>query len=177
MESGGGGVTEHTLTCTDDAVVITVNGTTVTSPYTLQNGDVIVLKRTSPYYNVIITAGEDTYDTDIISPPIDIANSDIVIIRGEVNNSPGLAMSGFTINYTESSTVEVINFTISGTSYQAESGMTWQQWVASSYNTGGFTISGNMVAFTSGDHVSYQSTPVSATDTIINNRAYGTDIE
>lgn len=96
----GGGVTEHTLTCTDNAVVITVNGTTVTSPYTLQNGDVIVLKRTSPYYNVIITVGEDTYDTDITSPPIDIANSDIVIIRGEVNNSPGLAMSGFTINYT-----------------------------------------------------------------------------
>lgn len=31
-----------------------------------------------------------------------------------------------------------ISFTIKGTSYQAEVGMTWREWVASSYNTGGF---------------------------------------
>lgn len=29
----------------------------------------------------------------------------------------------------------LINFTINGTAYQAEQGMTWAQWVASSYNT------------------------------------------
>lgn len=32
----------------------------------------------------------------------------------------------------------IISFTIKGTSYQAEEGMTWGQWVESSYNTGGF---------------------------------------
>ncbi len=30
----------------------------------------------------------------------------------------------------------LISFTIAGTSYQAEEGMTWEEWVNSSYNTG-----------------------------------------
>ena len=32
----------------------------------------------------------------------------------------------------------IINFTIDGTSYQAEPGMTWAEWVESAYNNGGF---------------------------------------
>ena len=32
----------------------------------------------------------------------------------------------------------LINFTIDGTSYQAEEGMTWGNWINSAYNTGGF---------------------------------------
>ena len=32
----------------------------------------------------------------------------------------------------------IINFTIDGTEYQAEEGMTWAQWVESAYNNGGF---------------------------------------
>ena len=34
----------------------------------------------------------------------------------------------------------IINFTIDGTSYQAEEGMTWAQWVLSDYNNGGFAL-------------------------------------
>lgn len=41
------------------------------------------------------------------------------------------------------SATKLINFTIDGTSYQAEEGMTWAQWVASSYNTGGFVAGTN----------------------------------
>lgn len=33
--------------------------------------------------------------------------------------------------------VNLISFTIDGTSYQAEDGMTWSEWVGSDYNTGG----------------------------------------
>ena len=36
----------------------------------------------------------------------------------------------------------LISFTIAGTSYQAEEGMTWRQWVESSYNTGGYYVYG-----------------------------------
>ena len=36
----------------------------------------------------------------------------------------------------------LISFTIAGTSYQAEEGMTWEQWVNSSYNTDGYIITG-----------------------------------
>lgn len=38
------------------------------------------------------------------------------------------------------STPTLISFTIAGTSYQAEEGMTWGEWVASSYNTGGLYL-------------------------------------
>lgn len=36
-------------------------------------------------------------------------------------------------------TTNLISFTIEGTTYQAEEGMTYAQWVDSKYNTGGFT--------------------------------------
>ena len=51
----------------------------------------------------------------------------------------------------------LISFTIDGISYRAEEGMTWVDWVASSYNTGGFyIIEGNTrVRFSNGtDYVS-----------------------
>lgn len=35
---------------------------------------------------------------------------------------------------------DLITFTIDGTEYQAESGMTWGEWVESDYNTGGYSI-------------------------------------
>ena len=41
--------------------------------------------------------------------------------------------------------VEIISFTIRSTSYQAEKGMTWAEWVKSSYNTAGYVIMGDTV--------------------------------
>lgn len=67
----------------------------------------------------------------------------------------------------------VISFTIakgsSSTSYQAEDGMTWAQWVASSYNTAEFYISGTSVYEKGG---SFAIENVNSTDAIIANRAY-----
>ena len=37
----------------------------------------------------------------------------------------------------------LITFTIDGTEYQAEEGMTWEEWVASEYNTGTFECKSN----------------------------------
>jgi len=42
-----------------------------------------------------------------------------------------------TIDYEK---VNLINFSVDGTSYTAAEGMTWQQWVSSPYNTDGFKI-------------------------------------
>lgn len=61
---------------------------------------------------------------------------------------------GISERYTEGVIVEdiesegatsLITFTIDGTSYQAEQGMTWAQWVASDYNTGGCVVKSNLV--------------------------------
>lgn len=48
----------------------------------------------------------------------------------------------------------VRTFTIAGTSYQTEEGMTWEEWVNSAYNTGGFYISnnGSTVLFSGGSY-------------------------
>ena len=42
-------------------------------------------------------------------------------------------------------TTNLISFTIAGTTYQAEEGMTWGDWLTSEYNTGGYGASGNYV--------------------------------
>ena len=43
------------------------------------------------------------------------------------------------------SKITLISFTIAGTSYQAEEGMTWTEWCASSYNTDGYFITSNYI--------------------------------
>lgn len=48
----------------------------------------------------------------------------------------------------------IINFTINGVSYQADSGMEWYDWVSSSYNPGWFSCDG----YNSGSYVRYVST-------------------
>jgi hypothetical protein len=76
----------------------------------------------------------------------------------------------------------LITFTIGGTEYQAEEGMTWGEWVDSEYNTNGFYISG--VGIFRGTQMSGQmsgqiyndnslSTCTEPSDTIINGHSYG----
>ena len=45
----------------------------------------------------------------------------------------------FTISVHQSAPA-IIDFTIDGNPYQAEEGMTWGEWVTSSYNTAGYTV-------------------------------------
>ena len=48
-------------------------------------------------------------------------------------------------NATKQGATSLITFTIDGTSYQAEEGMTWGEWVASEYNTEGYLLEGSFV--------------------------------
>lgn len=70
--------------------------------------------------------------------------------------------------------VKKISFTIAGTSYQAEEGMTWGEWVASSYNTGGFTVDSSGIYQRSSD--SYVQTSsyklVASSETITSGYGY-----
>ena len=74
-------------------------------------------------------------------------------------------------------TPTLINFTIDGTTNQAEEGMTWEQWVASDYNTGfsgapweaGTYVSMDVCYISTG---SSRSERVLSTDTIIADYAY-----
>lgn len=73
--------------------------------------------------------------------------------------------------------VTLINFTINGTAYQAEEGMTWEQWCNSSYNTGGFYVidGNNFVYFPDGSYVStegFEGGTAEKSETIVVNGSY-----
>ena len=69
----------------------------------------------------------------------------------------------------------VITFTIDGITYSADSGMTWTQWCASAYNTDGFVCSnGYVIDSMEMMAVEYNVVYVSSSETIVENRSYGT---
>lgn len=67
-----------------------------------------------------------------------------------------------------------ITFTIEGTTYQADSGMTWGQWVASAYNTSGFTIGQANLIYTKARAICLTSKfdPVNSSNAITANYSY-----
>ena len=69
----------------------------------------------------------------------------------------------------------LISFTVRSISYQAEDGMTWQQWVNSEYNTPNFIIDDNYVKTSAlGLWVGLRANiPVRPTDTILADTTYG----
>ena len=86
-------------------------------------------------------------------------------------------------NYTLASTVTLISFSIDRSSigsdtisYQAEEGMTWAQWVESSYNTGGYMDLGTWIGDQFGNSVAIRSgkftTDVSPSDIIQQSTVY-----
>lgn len=64
-------------------------------------------------------------------------------VTTEWNGKPVKQITVDGVTYKMPETVEpaLITFEISGIGYQAEEGMTWSEWVASSYNSGGYTES------------------------------------
>jgi hypothetical protein len=66
--------------------------------------------------------------------------------------------SGWTVQDYQDGGNDTITFTIEGTEYQAEEGMTWEEWCESKYNTGGFYIGDcdyytNVVVFPDGSNL------------------------
>lgn len=76
-------------------------------------------------------------------------------------------------NLVKQPAVTLINFTIAGTAYQAESGMTWEQWCNSSYNTGGYYVNylGNIAVGAGGG-----GGATVTTDSAHNNSVTSTDV-
>lgn len=81
--------------------------------------------------------------------------------------------SGWTVRFFDPDTDKyVIKFTIGGTSYIAEEGVTWADWVASSYNTAGFTVSDTSILSAGGVTVVLSDVAVVSTDAITSDGAY-----
>ena len=83
--------------------------------------------------------------------------------------------SGWTITRETQEGIKIIEFTIDGTSYQAEEGMTWGEWVDSAYDNGNFNIYDTVICYSSYDYivmVGLNSTPVQSSDIILENVNY-----
>lgn len=72
------------------------------------------------------------------------------------------------------SVVELISFSIEQTYYQAEKNSTWGSWVASAYNTDGYTIVQDMITTSDESQTVYNqvSGPVTTSTVITNNGTY-----
>jgi hypothetical protein len=66
----------------------------------------------------------------------------------------------------------IISFTIAGTTYQAEEGMTWEEWVGSSFNTDNKAKLHGQNVVHSCYFVASGTTNVAKTDVIVANRNY-----
>lgn len=69
--------------------------------------------------------------------------------------------------------VTLIEFTVGVKIYQAEEGMTWEQFVSSKYNNGDITIMAPYVVYYSQQAIALNGSMVESTDIIISNTRYG----
>lgn len=97
LVESGGAVSSHTLTFTKSSDgTLTVNGNNVTSPYTLQSGDVI---KVGGYFQSSVTVNGTVYTPSYEGVVINIENQDIIISM--VGNDPMVDTDYLiTINYT-----------------------------------------------------------------------------
>lgn len=89
----------------------------------------------------------------------------------EVTNGSTL-LAWLKANATKQGSKPLISFTIGGKTYQAESGMTWGEWVASDYNTSTYALSGSIVYDGHGSWVQLNGQSCSGTDFIIDGATY-----
>lgn len=88
-------VTGHTLMFS--GVTVKVDGTSVTSPYTLTQNCTIVATAKNAFYEVVVTAGSVEHHTDVDGNTLSLTNTDISITE---NNVTATKMNNVTINYT-----------------------------------------------------------------------------
>lgn len=99
------------------------------------------------------------------SGTVDLSNyytkDEVDDITGDINSVLESIING-------GGSVSLITFTISGTEYQAEEGMTWREWVNTNYNTSGYYNGDSNTINIGAAHI----VSVSGDDLIINDASY-----
>mgnify|MGYP003310987492 CR=1 FL=1 len=106
---------------------------------------------------VEIAIGEKKWDVPLCTSYSDVDNGEVVLRSSEEANGmlfinvADIAKVGTfsdTITFTSEivEAVSLISFTVEGTPYQAEKGMTWYEWVNSNYSNGNFHRHGTNAA-------------------------------
>ena len=169
---GSASVTAGATTATFTASNMTINET-ITFTYTVQNKETDVAADVS-----LSSSGSNDYFTVTVSPTsttIQPSSTSVVtvvvkMIKTPISSSNNSASFTVTLNAVPNEPVEMINFYIDGVTYQAESGMTWAEWIGSSYSTNDVSLQSGVV-YINGLYV-FTSKAVLGTDTIISNYYY-----
>lgn len=139
------------------------------------------------FRTIEITGGTDVTNADLIAwleanatqvvsatPSLNFGGSDVTLFLGSSYVSK--VYLGSTLLYEgEAPSVTLISFEVGNTTYQAEQGMTWAQWLASNYNINGFYSQYGYIQYSANDYVVIadgSNTAVQPTDTIIDNGEY-----
>ena len=110
---------------------------TVTCPAEVTLTNNIVTTETQP---VSVSLGSENAGITQTGNNASESTASATLIVGEVKDALFGVWTG-TVEFTVALESKIFNFTIVGTTYQAENGMTWEQWVESSYNTAGYHCS------------------------------------
>ena len=122
-----------------------------------------------------------TVDVTVPNPLLAATDAEMTALTTEANIGKVVKFTGTTGTYQQQrlylikSNATLISFTIEGTSYQAEEGMTWAEWVESDYNTAGFYVNQDGTAFVrtnTGSYVNYQASSCTSSQSIVSNGAY-----
>lgn len=154
----------------DYRTITITGGTDATNSYLitwLQNNGTLILPDLS---NTHWKLNNNLTFTDIGTKSINFKSGNNTYSSITISGSDGLKYNNTTI--VEAPTTTIINFIIASvegvdTTYQAEEGMTWQEWVDSEYNTDGCFIQSNRVML--GAMAVRDAVP---TDTIISGNRY-----
>jgi hypothetical protein len=127
-------------------------------------------KNNSNRYNIYAYQGTTTWNTLRINNTLSMVGNSITWTNYSNGSFYNTAYNIYV--YDINAEASLITFyigrtTSSQTSYQAEEGMTWEEWINSDYNTDGYYISNNTVSSSAGVIES-----ISITDEIVNNQSY-----
>lgn len=169
------GTTTLAQNATIDSVVVTYNGAqlkcgdTVNATYTYSGSKLFAglstsANATAPKYKsgdtIEITTATTLYIVENIILPehhsslTELFTNIAAVIREKTGDTASIVADDFpSVIRDRLQMIPLISFRIEGKSYQAEEGMTWEQWVNSDYNTIGATIQNDFVVNSSGNAV------------------------
>lgn len=158
---------------------VTVNA--IPDEYIVPSGEMLITENGA--YNVVryasVSVGVEAEDSAIPTEVSTEADMTALLESGEVGGvykyvgTTGTYENG--AYYVLEEDVTLITFVIGNVTYQAEEGMTWAEWVASEYNTGGYVNNADDSYIYSADgrqKVSYSGSSILESNVIVDGTAY-----
>lgn len=158
-------VTTVTTMTVDLSALITTAGT-----------HIITVKASGTNFNDSVASNSVVYTIlGLETPVISLVSGTTIQIDTIDDNATTIEVfaDGLSIGEVTKEATPLINFSIEGGNYSAEEGMTWGEWVASSYNTANFVIANtNQIQSSTGKYVAVADVRVTTDEAIIANKSY-----